>query len=159
MSLIPSSFSDGQLVITDDAGHSATLQLSQGDTSVSGLIPGGRTVTEIQSRGAFVGLRLGQRVAPTITINAVLSSPTDAVYRLAMGTTSGFVSTSADIGDARTVDGTFSFNYGAESRSITFDDAYLQAFDVSEGDPSTVSLTLAIVGPVELDGVTLIAQR
>jgi len=30
---------------------------------------------------------------------------------------------------------------------------------VSEGDPSTVSLTLAIVGPVELDGVTLIAQR
>lgn len=159
MSLIPSSFSDGQFTITDDGGNSATLQLSQGDTSFDGLIPGGRTVTEVQSRAAFVGLRLGPRVAPTITINAVLSSPSDAFYRLAMGTTSGFVSTSADIGDAKTVDGTFSFSYGAESRQITFDDAYLQAFNVSEGDPSTVSLTLAIAGPVYIDGVALIGSR
>jgi hypothetical protein len=159
MSLIPSSFSDGQLTITDDGGNSATLQLSQGDTSFDGLIPAGRAVTEIPSRGRIVGLRLGQRVLPTITINAVLSSLSDAFHRLAMGTTSGFVSTSADIGDARTVDGTFSFSYGAESRQITFDDAYLQAFNVSEGDPSTVSLTLAIAGPVYIDGVALIGSR
>lgn len=159
MSLIPSSFSDGVLTITDDGGNSATLQLSQGDTAVSGLIDGGRTPTESQSRGRFVGLRKGQRVAPTLTINAILSSPSDPFHKLMLGKTVGFVSTSADIGDVATVDGTFSFNYGAESRNLTFDDAYCSAFDIAEGDPSTVSITLTIVGPVEVDGVSIIAQR
>ena len=142
MSLIPASFSDGVLTCTDDAGNSATLQLSQGDTAVSGLIDAGRTPTEVQSRGRFVGLRKGQRVAPTITINAFLSSPSDNFHKLILGKTAGFVSTSADIGDVATVDGTFSFNYGAESRNVTFDDAYCSAFDIAEGDPSTVSITL-----------------
>lgn len=159
MSLIPSSFSDGVLTITDDGGNSATLQLSQGDTAVSGLIDAGRTPTEVQSRGRFVGLRKGARVAPTITINAILSSPSDNFHKLMLGKTAGFVSTSADIGDVATVDGTFSFNYGAESRNLTFDDAYCSAFDIAEGDPSTVSITLTIVGPVEVDGVSIIAQR
>lgn len=159
MSLIPASFSDGVLTCTDDAGNSATLQLSQGDTAVSGLIDAGRTPTEVQSRGRFVGLRKGQRVAPTLTINAVLSSPSDPFIKLLLGKTAGFVSTSADIGDVATVDGTFSFNYGAESRNVTFDDAYVQSYDINEGDPSTISITLAIVGPVEVDGVSIIAQR
>lgn len=159
MSLIPSSFSDGVLTITDDAGNSATLQLSQGDTAVSGLIDAGRTPTEVQSRGRFVGLRKGARVAPTLTINAILSSPSDNFHKLMLGKTAGFVSTSADIGDVATVDGTFSFNYGAESRNLTFDDAYCSAFDIAEGDPSTVSITLTVVGPVEVDGVSIIAQR
>lgn len=159
MSLIPASFSDGVLTCTDDAGNSATLQLSQGDTAVSGLIDAGRTPTEVQSRGRFVGLRKGQRVAPTITINAILSSPSDNFHKLILGKTAGFVSTCADIGDVASVDGTFSFNYGAESRNVTFDDAYCSAFDIAEGDPSTVSITLTIVGPVEVDGVSIIAQR
>ena len=159
MSLIPSSFSDGVLTITDDGGNSATLQLSQGDTAVSGLIDAGRAATEVQSRGRFVGLLNGARVAPTITINAILSSPSDNFHRLMLGKTGGFVSTSADIGDVATVDVTFSFNYGAESRNMTFDDAYCSAFDIAEGDPSTVSITLTVVGPVEVDGVSIIAQR
>ena len=159
MSLIPSSFSDGVLTITDDGGNSATLQLSQGDTAVSGLIDAGRTPTEVQSRGRFVGLRKGARVAPTITINAILSSPSDNFHKLMLGKTAGFVSTSADIGDVATVDGTFTFNYGAETRNVTFDDAYCSAFDIAEGVPSTVSITLTVVCPVEVDGVSIIAQR
>ena len=33
------------------------------------------------------------------------------------------------------------------------------AREIAEGDPSTVSITLTIVGPVEVDGVSIIAQR
>ncbi len=159
MSLIPSSFSDGVLTITDDGGNSATLQLSQGDQAVSGLIADGRTPTEVQSRGRFVGLRKGARVAPTLTINAILSSPSDAFHLLAWGKTAGFVSTSADIGDVATVDGAWTFNYGAETRRMDMDDMYLQSMDIAEGDPSTVSMTFGVIGPVEVDGVAVITQR
>lgn len=159
MSLIPSSFSDGVLTITDDGGNSATLQLSAGDTALSGLIASGRTPTIVQSRGRIVGARLGARAEPTITINATLSSPSDAFHLLAWGKTAGFVSTTADIGDVASVDCSFSFNYGAESRKIEMDDCYLQSFDVSEGDVSTVSMTFGIIGPVDVDGVGVITQR
>ena len=49
--------------------------------------------------------------------------------------------------------------YSAETRNITFDDAYCATFDINEGDPSTVSITLTVIGPVEIDGVSIIASR
>ena len=43
MSNIPANFTDGSFTITDDAGspNSATLLMSQGDLSFSGLVPDG----------------------------------------------------------------------------------------------------------------------
>ena len=159
MSSIPSNFTDGVLVLTDDGGHSATLALSMGDQKLSGLVPDGRALEVYESQGAIVGARKGARARPTFTVTAMLASPTADFHRLAMGTTSGFVSTTADIGDYKACDLSYTFNYGAESRGLTADDVVLTGWEVSAGSPSTVSLSFEILGPLELDGVSVIGSR
>jgi hypothetical protein len=54
MSNIPANFTDGSFTITDDAANSATLLMSQGDLTVSGLVPDGRELVVSQSQGATV---------------------------------------------------------------------------------------------------------
>ena len=159
MSSIPANFTDGVLTLTDDASHSATLALSMGDLKVSGLVPDGRALEVYESRGAVVGARKGARARPTLSVAAILAAPSADFHRLAMGTTSGFTSTTADIGDYDANDLSFTFNYGAESRSITADDVILTGWEMSEGSPSTVALTFEILGPLELDGITIIGSR
>ena len=44
MSNIPANFCDGVLTLTDDNANSATLLMSQGDLSFSGLVPDGRAL-------------------------------------------------------------------------------------------------------------------
>jgi hypothetical protein len=158
MSYIPAMFVDGVLTLTDDGGHSATLQLSDGTMSLSDLWNEGREVVDVQSRGHWVGTRLGARVFPTLTINATLSSPSDALHLMVLGKTAGFVSTALSLGDAPHVDGSWVFDYGAEARSITFDDAN-GTISITEGSPSTVSITLTIKGPLEIDGTSIITAR
>lgn len=163
MSTIPSNFADGVWTITDDAGHSATLALSAGDFTISGLTPAGRAVTVTESRGAVVGARLAARARPTFSGSATLSSPAAAFQMLAMGETSGFVSVLATIGDAVGVDMAFSANYGAESRSWAIQDAVINSIELKEGDPSTVTYSGEILGPVSVTGpegtFVLIAAR
>ena len=163
MSAIPANFTDGVVTATDDAGHSATLTLSVGDFALDGLMPDGRQVTVTESRGAVVGARKAARARPTLTMSGTLSSPAASFQMLTMGETAGFSSVLATIGDAVGFDLSVSMNYGAESRSFAFQDVILTGISVKEGDPSTISYSCEILGPVSVTGsegtFTLIASR
>lgn len=163
MSAIPGNFSDGSWTITDDASHSATLALSAGDFSITGLAPSGRALTVTESRGIVVGARLAARAIPSFSGSATLSSPAAAFQMLALGKTAGFTSVLVTIGDGVGVDMAFSANYGAESRSWAIQDAVFDTLEVKEGDPSTITYTGRILGPVSVIGsegtFVLIASR
>jgi hypothetical protein len=163
VSAIPSNFADGVWTITDDAGHSATLALSAGDFAISGFAPSGRALTVTESRGAVVGARLAGRAIPTFSGSATLSSPAAPFQMLALGETAGFTSVLATIGDGIGVDMAFSANYGAESRSWAIQDAVFDTVEVKEQDPSTITYSGRILGPVSVTGpegtFVLIASR
>ena len=95
MSNIPANFTDGTFSITDDNSNSATLVMSQGDLSFSGLVPDGREAIVSQSRGGTVGIRKGARAYPTISVSAILAAPSAAFQVLALGKTAGFQSTTS----------------------------------------------------------------
>jgi len=163
VSSIPANFTDGVVTVTDDAGHSATLTLSIGDFALDGLMPAGRQVTVTESRGAVVGARKAARARPTFTMSATLASPAAAFQMLVLGETAGFTSVLSTIGDAVGFDLAVSMNYGAESRSFAIQDAMCTGISVKEGDPSTISFSGEILGPVSVTGpegtFTLIASR
>lgn len=157
---IPSTFRDGVVTITDDAGHSATLVHPNGDQKLTGLMPGGAMVDVFESQGHIVGARLGARAIPQFSVSAIVAAGLSAFEALLLGTTSGYVSTTADIGDAKCVDLSYTFNYGAETRTLTAQDVCLVGgIEKSAGTPSTVSYSLQFLGPVTLDGTTIIAAR
>ena len=159
MSTIPSNFTDGVFTITDDNANSATLQCSNGDQALTGVVPNGRAVTASESRGALKGLRQAARAFPQLTVSAVLSAPADAFVLLATGLTGGFTSVAADIGDGVAVDFDMSFDYNAESRDYSGEDALLTGLDYNEGDPSNISFTFTIYGPLDVDGNAVIPLR
>jgi len=64
-----------------------------------------------------------------------------------------------DLGDYAAVDFDFSFDYNAETRDITGEDAVLTAIEITEGETSTISFTFQIVGPVAFDGTTVVSAR
>ncbi len=159
MSNIPANFTDGVLTISDDNGNSATLVCAQGDMSLSGLMAKGRQVTASESRGGLCGLRKAARAFPQLTFSAELNAPYGEFQALALGETIGFKSVTEDIGDADCVDFDFSFDYNAESRDITSEDLHFSDLTFTEGDPSTVSFTATVYGPLELDGNNIIPSR
>ena len=147
MSSVHASFIDGQVTVSDDAGHSATLALAEGDFNFEYDAQGGREVTFTQTRGAITGARRGARRLGKITMTAKLADPGAAFQMLAQGRTSGFVSTTADIGDVNAVDWSFSFPYGAQSRSYYGQDAVFGVIKITEGDPSTINFEADLIGP------------
>lgn len=159
MSNIPANFTDGVFTLTDDNSNSATLVMSQGDLSVGGLVPDGRELIVSQSRGATVGARKGARAYPTVSVSAILAGPSAAFNLLALGETAGFTSTTVDIGDYAACDFDFSFDYGAESRDITGEDAILTSIEITEGETSTISFTFQILGPMAVDGTDVVSAR
>jgi hypothetical protein len=159
MSNIPANFTDGVFTLTDDNSNSATLLMSQGDLSVGGLVPDGRELIVSQSRGATVGARKGARAYPTVSVSAILAGPSAAFNLLALGETAGFVSTTVDIGDYAACDFDFSFDYGAESRDITGEDAILTSIEITEGETSTIAFTFQIIGPMAVDGTDVVSAR
>jgi hypothetical protein len=159
MSLIPANFTDGVFTITDDNANSATLSLSQGDLSFANLLPDGRELIVSQSRGATVGVRKGARAYPTLSVTAILSAPSDAFQILALGETAGFTSTTVSLGDYAAVDFDFSFDYGAETRDITGEDAVCTGIEITEGEATTIAFSFQIIGPVQIDGTTVVSAR
>jgi hypothetical protein len=159
MSNIPANFTDGSFTLTDDNANSATLLMSQGDLTVSGLVPDGRELVVSQSQGATVGLRKGQRSYPTISVTAILAGPSAAFQIQALGETATFTSTTVDIGDYAANDFDFSFDYAAETRDITGEDAVLTSIEITEGDTSTIAFTFQIVGPMSFDGTAVVSSR
>ena len=156
------NFTDGSLTATDDKSgtpNSATCERMVGDLKIEGLIPSGRTVTAYQGQGALRTLRKGERVFPTLSFTAHLAELMPAFQELIHGKTSGFVSVTADIGDAVGVDLSWSATYGASTRVATFQDAVLTKWDLAEGDPNTLACQFTCYGPVVVGGETIIATR
>lgn len=154
MSTINANFTDGVLTITDNAGHSATLALSEGDLSLEYDAQGGREVTVSESRGVVTAVRKGKRKLGKLTVSAKLADPGEAFVRLAEGKTAGYVSVVADLGDANGVDWSFTFSYGAQTRSYYGDDAVFGAIQISEGDPSKISFSADLIGPMSSNDTT-----
>lgn len=164
MSTINANFTDGAFVITDNAGHSATLNLSEGDMSLEYDAQGGREVTVSESRGAVTSVRKSKRKLGKISVSAKLADPGEPFARLAEGKTAGYVSVVADLGDANGVDWSFTFSFGAQVRSYYGDDAVFGAIQITEGDPSKISFTAELIGPMSSNDstngiVVLVASR
>jgi len=158
MSLIPSNFRDGVVTITDaSAGPlTATLQLPAGDQALTGVKPGGAESEVYESQGHIVGLRQGKRALPQFSVSGTLAAALDSFKELAMGVTAGFVSTTAAIGDYPTVDLSWSYDYGAETRVVLAEDVAF-SFDDSAGSPSSTKWTATIHGKLTIDGTDIIA--
>ena len=154
MSTINANFTDGVLTATDNAGHSATLSLSEGDFSLEYDAQGGREVTISESRGVVTGVRKGKRKIGKLTCSAKLADPGAAFILLAEGKTAGYSSVVADIGDANGVDWAFTFSYGAQTRSYYGEDAIFGVIQVTEGDPSKISFTADLIGPMYSNDTT-----
>jgi len=164
MSTVNANFCDGVFTITDDAAHSQTLNLSEGDLTITYDAQGGRQVTVSETRGAVTGVRRAARQIATISMTAKLADPGAPFQTLAMGQTAGYVSTVADLGDARGLDWSFSFPFGAALRSFYGQDLIFGEITITEGDPSTISFSGQIIGPVystdSTNGIkTLVASR
>lgn len=154
MSTVNANFTDGVLTATDDAGHSATLSLSEGDFTLEYDAQGGREVTISETRGAVTGVRKGKRRIGKLTVSAKLADPGAPFIRLAEGKTVGFVSVTADLGDANGVDWSFTFSLGAQTRSYYGEDAIFGVIQASEGDPSKINFTADLVGPMYSNDTT-----
>ena len=164
MSSVISNFTDGVFTITDNAGHSATLALPEGDMSLEYDAQGGREVTISETRGAVTGARKAKRRLGKLTCSAKLADPGEPFARLAEGKTAGFVSVTADIGDANGVDWSFTFSYGAQVRSYYGDDALFGVIKIDEGDPSKITFSAELLGPISSNDTTngivvLVASR
>lgn len=153
MSTVNANFTDGVFTITAGA-LSATLALSEGDFTLEYDAQGGREVTISETRGAVTGARRGKRRLGKLTCSAKLADPGAAFILLAEGKTAGYVSVVADIGDANGVDWAFTFSYGAQVRSYYGDDAVFGAIQVTEGDPSKISFTAELLGPMNSNDTT-----
>lgn len=164
MSTIQASFVDVTFTITDDAGHSATLALSEGDYTLEYDAQGGREVTISETNGAVTGARKGKRKLGKLTMSAKLADPGAAFVMLAEGKTAAYVSTMADIGDVNAADWSMSFPYGAQVRSYYGEDAVFGAINIAVGDPTKISFTADLVGPIRSNDstngiVVLVASR
>jgi hypothetical protein len=153
MSTVNANFTDGVLTITAGA-LSATLTLSEGDFSLEYDAQGGREVTISETRGAVTGVRKGKRRIGKLTCSAKLADPGVAFVQLAEGKTAGYVSVVADLGDANGVDWAFTFSYGAQTRSYYGDDAVFGVISITEGDPSKISFTADLLGPMSSNDTT-----
>lgn len=164
MSTIHTNFVDGVFTITDDAAHSATLVAAEGDLTITYDAQNGHETTIYQTRGAVSGIRKAARRIGSLAMTAKVADPGVAFNQLAMGRTAAYVSTVADIGDANGVDWSFTFNYGAQSRSYYGQDAIFGEITFTEGDPTTISFTAELLGPMYSSdstngAVTLVSAR
>lgn len=155
----PRNFTDATVTLNDDAAHSAAIPLLIGSVKWSGLVPSGREGEVYQTQGVTTGARLGARVYPEVTIEAQVARLDDNAYEQAMGVLSGFVSTTADIGDQKANDLEIDESYSTDTRLSTWDDAILTSWEYTAGSPGQISMTFQVLGPVVIDGTTFIAAR
>lgn len=153
---------DGQVTFSDDGGHSAVLEGFVGDFSLDNLMPDGAVTDVSEVRGAVEGARKGARARPTLTVNGTVRRVMSDAGKLIYGKTSGFVSTVADIGDAVAIDIELSY-VGATSDTVrvcTFRDCIVTSGTITGASPAnTRALTFEVLGPVVIDGETIIAAR
>jgi hypothetical protein len=154
------NFDDGTITITDDGGNSATLAKIKGTYSITDLHPDGREAVTVQSQGAFIGDRRGNRVSVKVSITASVARFDETFYQILMGTVAGYVSTTADIGDGKRADIDISEDYSTDTRTWLLEDCRgTMSYQQSEGGAAEVTIELESIGPVSADGNVIIASR
>ena len=152
-----SNFRDGTLYLLDGAGASLAIPLEMGDVAISGLSGDMREVAVYRSRGRTVAVRTTNDLNPTIAFSAMLnrlSSVTNNVVADFIRFTGKYatnVRTSGICGDAKTLDAKWVIATPDGNETITVRDV-LFTFDLSEGDPSSISLS----GTIYNNDVTII---
>lgn len=156
---IPATSRDGVLTGTDGAAHSATLLYHQADHKLSGLMANGATIDVFESADHIIGVREGKRARPTFSVSAIVAAGLSTFESLILGETAAYVSVLVDIGDAKALDFSWTFPYGAETRTVLLEDCILTGMDKSNGVPMTASYSWEVLGAVTIDGVVVIAAR
>ena len=155
-----SNFTNGEITVSDGTGTPLTLALSldEGNFSVTGLADRLREIGAYETRGALRGLSLTTRTYPSISFSSLISEWTNAstgtLMDMVLGTAgSAFAARIGTLGASHpvvTLDLRFQFvDFAGSGHDLTFHDVLI-AFDMSEGDPNTVSFTGTVYG--EIDG-------
>ena len=160
ISSVVKNFRDGTILIEDGTGVpiDITVQFENGDFSLSGL-NGFKEVTTYMDRGDLGSVRHTTQSFPTGSFSAHLtdiSDGTDNTLIDAARKQGSFASAVSTLGaDAEvmtykvtwTVEGT---DHGDTAvHTIVCDDCYL-SIDVSEGDPSSMSMSFTVYGAVTM---------
>lgn len=152
------NFTDAAFVITDDSTLSATAAFTNGEYALE-MPTDGRAIGVYESQGAVTGLRKEARAFVTLTITGHLTTPLDAFRKLASGKTSGFVSTTADIGDVPCVDGQLTTTYSTSTRRYVLEDLHMESMSHSGGSPNSYTCNFtgyAKVSMTDETGATVI---
>jgi len=162
----PLTLNDVTVTLSDGTGTPVTLTLTN-DTSVSVEGLTGRALNEVvsvQRRGKHFGLAHGQRVYPTVTIEyihngwvgatAAPGTPIEFVtfqglYAANVSTTTGGTRSVKTVSVRIATEGT---DYGDTDGELIMEDCYLQSHTLlSDGEPSTYSMTLVCTGDISGD--------
>ena len=159
ISSVAKNFRDGQLAIEDGAGSplTVTVQYEDGNFSASGFTEGLKDIAKYEDRGAFYSARHTKRVYPSGSFAAHLTDIADGtektLFDLANKTGAWAAATSTLGANAEvmtykitwTVEGTDHGDTG--DHTLVLDDCRLSC-DISEGDPSTITISFECMGAV-----------
>jgi hypothetical protein len=155
-----SNFRDGTLYLMDGGGNTLTVPLEMGDVAISGLSGDMTEVAVYRSRGRTVAVRKTNDLQPSIAFSAMLnrlSSVTNNVIADFIRFSGKFASntrTTGICGDAKTLDAKWQVSTPDGTEQIIVRDVVF-TYDISEGDPSSISLSGTIYNPdVTITGAT-----
>lgn len=155
-----SNFRDGTLYLMDGGGNTLTVPLEMGDVAISGLSGDMTEVAVYRSRGRTVAVRKTNDLQPSIAFSAMLnrlSSVTNNVIADFIRFSGKFASntrTTGICGDAKTLDAKWQVSTPDGVEQIIVRDVVF-TYDISEGDPSSISLSGTIYNPdVTITGAT-----
>ena len=153
------NFRDGVLTLFDGAGHSLVVPLEMGDVAISGMNGDMTEHAQYFSRGRKVAVRKTQDLTPTIAFSAMLNRLSSAAalkpavldFLRFTGYYATNVRTDGICGDAKTVDCKLALTVPEGTDYIYLRDVIF-AFDIGEGDPSSISMS----GTVENPDITIV---
>jgi hypothetical protein len=156
------NFSHGSITVTDGTPSTPldiTLDVDNGDLSISGLAAVLREVVAYERRGTLHAVALGSRTYPEVSFSAMLANWSKAttgspLADMILGTSgSEYAARIGTLGSTHpvvTFNVTFEFtDYDGTSHDLTLHDVHV-VFDFAEGDPSTLSFSGTVYG--EIDG-------
>ena len=140
------NFRDGTLYLIDGAGTTLTIPLEMGDVSITGLNGDMSEVSVYRSRGRTVTVRKTNDLNPAIAASAMLNRFTSATKDVIAdfirftGKYASNVRTNGVCGDTKTIDAKWVVETPDGDETIIVRDVLFN-FDLSEGDPSSISLS------------------
>ena len=151
---------EGSIVLTDGAANTMTLMFDQGDLTISNLKQTLNESLQYERRGRFKSAGLGARIYPSGTFSAMVHQFTDATadvlsdFVLKRGKFSSNQSTYGATHPVYAINITLNVegsSYGGVDSSVTLNDCSVQIDSLTEGRPSTFSISFTSTGAVTGD--------